>query len=74
MSDLKQAEANADGVEIREEALIVNCKTREIAEFIVNDKALSRWCYRLGAKRIVIPKSREKAFRASLNAVGIGCV
>ena len=72
-SILRQAAANVDGVEIKEEALIVNCKTQEIADFIVNDKVLSKWCQRLGKQQIVIPKSKEKKFRQSLNAVGIGC-
>lgn len=73
-SILKQAAANMGGVEIKEEALIVNCKTEEIAEFIVNDKVLSKWCQRLGKQQIVIPKSKEKKFRQSLNSVGIGCI
>ncbi len=73
-SILRQAAANIGGVEIKEEALIVNCKTEEIAEFIVNDKVLSKWCQRLGKQQIVIPKSKEKKFRQSLNSVGIGCI
>ncbi|WP_257267294.1 hypothetical protein [Endozoicomonas sp. ONNA2] len=72
-SILKQAAANVGGVEIKEEALIVNCKTREIVEFIINDKVLSKWCQPLGKQQIVIPKSKEKKFKESLNSVGIGC-
>lgn len=73
-SILKQAKANIGGVEIKEEALIVKCKTQEIVEFIINDKVLSKWCQRLGKQQIVIPKSKEKKFKESLNSVGIGCV
>ncbi|MBO9496423.1 hypothetical protein J7438_20400 [Thalassotalea sp. G20_0] len=73
-SILKQAAANVGGVEIKEEALIVNCKTQDIVEFIINDKVLSKWCQRLGKQQIVIPKSKEKKFKESLNSVGIGCV
>nr|MDT0251832.1 hypothetical protein [Endozoicomonas sp.] len=70
---LKQAAANLDGVKIKEEALIVTCKNQEIVEFIINDKVLSPWCQRLGKLQIVIPKSKEKKFRDSMNGVGIGC-
>lgn len=70
---LKQAEVNRDGVKPRGEALIMTCKNQEIAELIANDKALSKWCQRLGKLEIVIPKSKEKKFRDSLNAMGIGC-
>ncbi|MGI9277415.1 MAG: hypothetical protein ACR2PT_21530 [Endozoicomonas sp.] len=70
---LKQAEANRDGVKPQGEALIMTCKNQEIAELIVNDKALSKWCQRLGKLQIVIPKSKEKKFRESLNTMGIGC-
>ena len=70
---LKQAEANRDGVKPQGEALIMTCKNQEIAELIVSDKALSKWCQRLGKLQIVIPKSKEKKFRDSLNTMGIGC-
>ena len=70
---LKQAEANRDGVKPQGDALIMTCKNQEIAELIVNDKALSKWCQRLGKLQIVIPKSKEKKFKESLNTMGIGC-
>ena len=70
---LKQTEANRNGVKLQSEALIMTCKNQEIAELIVNDKVLSKWCQRLGKLQVVIPKSKEKKFRDSLNAMGIGC-
>ncbi len=70
---LKQADANRDGVKPQGEALIMTCKNLEIAELIVNDKVLSKWCQRLSKLQIVIPKSKEKKFRDSLNTMGIGC-
>ena len=69
----QQAVDNLDAVKIKEEAFIVTCKSQEVAEFIANDKTLSRWCQRLGTLQLVIPKNKEKRFKESLNAVGIGC-
>ena len=70
---LKQAETHRDGVKIQGEALIITCKNQEIAGLIVNDKVLSKWCQRLGKLQVVIPASKEKKFKDSLNAMGIGC-
>ena len=70
---LKQAEVNRNGVRLQSEALIMTCENQEIADLIVNDKVLSKWCQRLGKLQVVIPKSSEKRFRDSLNAMGIGC-
>ena len=70
---LKKAANNIDGVKIKEEALVISCKNKEIVEFIINDKVLSKWSQRLGKLQVVIPKSKEKKFRESLNSVGIGC-
>ncbi|MTI15462.1 hypothetical protein [Sansalvadorimonas verongulae] len=70
---LKQAEANRDAVKLHSEALVMTCKTPEIADLIVNDKVLSKWCQRLGKLQVVIPKNKEKKFRDSLNAMGVGC-
>ena len=70
---LKQAEVNRDAVKPRGEALVMTCKNQEIAELIVKDKVLSKWCQRLGKLEIVIPKSKEKKFKDSLNVMGIGC-
>lgn len=69
----KQASENLDGVKIKEEALIITCKNQEIAELIANDKVLSKWCQRLGKLQLVIPRNKEKKFKESLNAMGIGC-
>lgn len=70
---LKQVVANLDGAKIREEVLIVACKNREIVEFIMNDKQLAKWCQPLGKLQVVIPKNKEKTFKDTLNAMGIGC-
>ena len=70
---LKQAEINRDGVKLHSEALIMTCKNQEVVERVVNDKVLSKWCQRLGKLQLVIPKNKEKKFRDSLNAMGIGC-
>ena len=70
---LKQAEAHRDGVKIQEEALIITCKNQAIAELIINDKVLSKWCQRLGKLQVVIPANKEKKFKDSLNAMGVGC-
>ncbi|MGI9280343.1 MAG: hypothetical protein ACR2PX_12070 [Endozoicomonas sp.] len=70
---LKQAEAHRDGVKIQGEYLIVTCKSQAIVDLVVNDKALSKWCQRLGKLQIVIPANKEKKFKGSINAMGIGC-
>ena len=70
---LKQVANNTDGAKIKEEALIVICKNQEIVKLIINDKILSKWCQQLGKRQVVIPKSKEKKFRDSLNSMGIGC-
>ncbi|GAA4649077.1 hypothetical protein GCM10023116_13510 [Kistimonas scapharcae] len=70
---LKQAKANLDGVKIKGEALVVTCKNEAIAECVINDKTLSKWCQRLGDRQIVLPAGREKTFRKVLNSMGIGC-
>ncbi|MCW7554541.1 hypothetical protein NX722_18315 [Endozoicomonas gorgoniicola] len=71
---LKQAEANREGVKLQGEALIMSCKSKEIVDLIMNDKVLSKWCQRLGKLQIVIPQNKEKAFRDSLNEMGVGVV
>ena len=71
---LNQAQSNIDGVKITQEALIITCKSREIADLVTHDKIFSKWCQRLDDLQIVIPKNKEKVFRESLNAMGIGCV
>ncbi|WP_252177158.1 hypothetical protein [Endozoicomonas sp. 4G] len=70
---LKEAQANRDGVKTQGEALIMTCKNQKIAELIMNDKVLSKWCQQLGTQQIVVPKGKEKKFRDSLNTMGIGC-
>ncbi|AMO58435.1 hypothetical protein GZ77_19050 [Endozoicomonas montiporae] len=71
---LKQAEANREGVKLQSHALIMTCKSKEIVDLIMNDKVLSKWCQCLGKLQIVIPENKEKAFRDSLNELGVGVV
>ena len=69
---LKQAELNRDAVTFQAEMLMVKCKSADIAELVVNDKVLSKYCQRVGKSQIVIPKNKEKKFRDSLMSMGIG--
>ncbi len=73
-SFLTNSVKNADGVKFQTEALVYSCKSVEMADLIINDKALAKFCQRLGKLQIVLPKSKEKSFREGLNTLGIGCV
>ncbi len=66
----RDMERRAHAVTFASEARLISVEGPEIAELILQDPKLSRFCKRVGPRKLVIPKSKERSFSKRLKELG----
>ncbi|HEX9922338.1 MAG TPA: hypothetical protein VGD99_06725 [Anaerolineae bacterium] len=66
LSWLEQIKENSRGFSVSDQALILKAQTPELAELVMADRVLQKFCYRLDKKTLAVPANKEKAFRTRL--------
>ena len=71
---LDEVETNSRALRIVSKSLTIKVRSAELAQQILADPKLSKIARPLDAKTLVIPASRETAFRSALREMGYGLV
>jgi hypothetical protein len=63
---LEQVQQNSRAFSTGEKAIFIKAKSADLAQMVLDDPVLNKFCYLTGRQTFVIPARREKAFRVRL--------
>lgn len=61
---------NSQLIKLSTPALLIKIKSTELAQTLINDPVLKRFCHLINNTTLVIPASRQKSFKARLKVLG----